>query len=120
MSIFEPVTLTWNDEEYTIEPNRVMGLIEVIEDIITLEEVVSKTGNKRGKLSRAFASALRYAGAKVNDEDVFKTMFGSTAGSSISSAVTAILMLMIPPEHLRAETVKKKPAQPRASSKKRT
>lgn len=122
-SIFEDVTLSWKGQEFKVPANRVMGLVEVIEDVITLEELVSKSGGKRAKLARAFANAISYAGGNVSQEDVYTSLFGEDSSRAISAAVTSILSLMIPPEHIRGKSEKQKAAKPkkqRASSRKRT
>jgi len=111
MSIFEEVGLKWDGVEYVVPADKVMGLVETIEDIITLEELHSSAGVKRMKLARAFAAALSYAGAKVSADEVYTGMFGSKAGISTGSAITAILSLMIPPEHIRESSVGKTKAK---------
>ena len=119
-SIFEDVTITWSGKEYVVPANKVMGLVEVIEDIVTLEELYA-AGVKRIKLSRAFTAALRYAGAKdVTDEQVYSTLFGAEAATATAQAIGGILHMMIPPEHIRkaTETPKKPTPKPRPRSAK--
>jgi hypothetical protein len=100
--IFEEVGIRWDGVEYVVPADKVMGLVEVIEEIITLEELHNQSGMKRTKLARAFAAALAYAGCRnVGSEDVYTAMFGTSAGVTTANAVTAILSLMIPPEHIR-------------------
>ena len=129
-SVFESVTLTWNGVDYEVPPDRVMGLIEVVEDCITFEDLAGKV--KRAKLAKAYTSAIRYAAAcngksvKVSEESVYEALFGPEAASQITNIVHALMMMMIPPEHLRgkaeAPAPKKTPARGRAtaSSRKRT
>jgi len=101
MSIFEEVGLTWQGKEYTVPADQVMGLVEVVEDIITIEEL-SGRGVKRAKLARAFAAALRYAGAgKIDHQDVYNQLFGAESMVATTTAVSGLLSLMIPPEHLQ-------------------
>lgn len=103
MSIFEEVGLTWQGKEYTVPADKVMGLVEVVEDIITIEEL-SGRGIKRAKVARAFAAALRYAGAgKIDHQDVYNQLFGADAMISTTAAVNGLLSLMIPPEHLQTK-----------------
>lgn len=101
MSIFEEVGLTWKGQEYTVPADKVMGLIEVIEDSITLEELSSEKVY-RVKLSKAYYSALRYSGcADASMEEVYSALFNPESGVHVVDAVNAILVMMIPPERLR-------------------
>ena len=71
MSIFEEVVLSWDGVEYKIDPERVMGAIAKVEEIITLRELseyAQKGDAPMAKLAMAFASVLRYAGAKCIQE----------------------------------------------------
>lgn len=123
MRIFKEVGLTWGGEEYKIPPDKVMGLVFSLEEIITLEELTSGTGLKRGKLAQAYQAALMYAGAKVNVEDIYNAFFDGKAAANTTAIVTGLLSLMIPPEHIAksepsktASAPKKKPVKRRAKS----
>lgn len=110
MSIFQPVTLKWNDDEYVIPANQVMGLIAQIEDAITLNELLGKKGAPLGRVAMGYGAALRYAGARVTDEEVYQSMFGGESGATVQAAVTGLLTMMIPPVDV-AEKGGKKPTQ---------
>ena len=99
MSIFEDVTITWKGEEYIIPYNRVMGLIKVIESAISVDELVSDTP-PRGKLASAYAAAIKYAGGRVTEEDVYSTFF-SDGAIAIQTAIVGLVMMMTPPQHLQ-------------------
>ena len=103
MSIFHEVGLSWKGEEFTVPHDRVMGLIEVIEEVVTIQDLTSKNGVKFGKISRAYSDALKYAGARgATQEQVYSAMIGGSGeGVAIQEAVNSLLMLMIPPEHLQ-------------------
>ena len=104
MSIFSEVAFHWNGEEYAVPADKVMGLIEVVEDVITLEELSNQTkGVKRAVISKAFAVALRYAGANASQQDVYTAFFDASRAIDIQTAITALLMMMIPPEHLQSK-----------------
>jgi len=132
-SVFEEVALSWAGQEFIVPPDKVMGLVEVVEDIITVDELVS-SGIKRAKVSRAFAAAIRYAasanGKQVvcKEQDVYSSLFGGDAMRATTGAVSALLTMMIPPEHLRQSesttaktTATRKPSRSKATgtSKKR-
>lgn len=108
MSIFDDVTLTWGGNEYTIPANRVMGLIEVIESAIPIDELVSDKP-PRAKLAKAYSSAIRYAGGKVTPEEVYASFFKDGL-VAVATAATGLVMMMVPPEHLRQEDSGKQPA----------
>lgn len=114
-SIFEEVGLTWKGQEYVIPANKVMGLIEVVEDVITLEELTTTV--KRSKLSKAYLLALQYAGCKdATHELVYSAMFDQSGQQTIANAVNSILLMMIPPAHLQSSATPKKP-QPKTRAK---
>lgn len=124
MGIFQEVGLTWDGQEYVVPSEKVMGLVATIEDIVTLEELVSN-GVKRAKLASAFCAALRYAGCRVDEEEVYASLFGDT-GVTTRATIDAILSIMIPPESVqKLMPPAKKPAAPAkkpavAGSRKRT
>jgi len=99
MSIFQEIGISWKGNEYVVPADKVMGLIVVVEDIITMEEL-SGDGIKRGKLSKAFCAAVDYAGGNADCEEVYSTFFNISEKNEISGIINCILGLMIPPEHL--------------------
>jgi hypothetical protein len=108
-SQFDSITLTFDHgdgagpKSYTIPPDKVFGAIEVIEEVITLKELsssVARNGNPPlARISRAYASVLRYAGARVEDQQVYIGMFsgGEDDIKGVVAAVNGLLALMIPP-----------------------
>ena len=107
MSLFQEVALTWDGKEFVVPSDKVMGLIEAIEDVITIEELANQAGVKRVKVARAFTAAVRYAAScadkrvDITEEAVLKTLFGGDAMEATTRVVYALLSMMIPPEHLR-------------------
>ena len=103
MSIFEKIEISWKGEDYVVQPDKVMGLIEVIEDTITLEELANGKGIKRSKISRAFYDVLRYAGAKgISREEIYSGLFDPSKSVEMQEIINTLLTMMIPPEHLRS------------------
>lgn len=107
MRRFDTITLEHEGQDYVVEPRQVMGLIDAVEEHVTLGEIVtdqSKRGTIRfGKLSQAYASALRYAGAKVTDEEIYISLMPTGQDPQAmqrrsTEIVTALLQLMVPPE----------------------
>ncbi len=109
MSIFKEIGLTWKGKEYTVSPDKVMGLIEVIEDVITLDELHSGHGIKRSKISKAYAMAIRYAAqnssprqdCNLTQQDVYESLFSIEDGANIGSIINSLLFMMVPPKHLQ-------------------
>jgi hypothetical protein len=123
MSRFEEVGLTWGDKEYKVAPDHVMGLIESIETVITMEEInqmLSSGGIRRAQVSRAYRAALNYAGANVSAEEVYNSFFGEKMLEATVQVMVGLLAMMIPPEHLRSKqnpTKKKTVAASKSSAK---
>lgn len=121
--VFDPVTLEWGGETYTIPPNRMFGAIKRIEDVITIPELHA-TAAKRGTvkmatLSEAFAAVLNYAGADVTAEEVYAGMFdGNTSADAASAAMLTLMGIMVPPQAIQqggaAVTGKKEEGAPAA------
>jgi hypothetical protein len=109
--IFDPVTLTWKGTDHEVAPDKIMGLIARIEEIVTLSEIhaaVQKGGMPLAKLAMAYGASLRYAGAKVDDAEVYASFFAAGAGAAIPGAVQALLVMMVPPS--RGDTAPAKAA----------
>lgn len=101
MAIFEEVVLTWKGIEYKIEPDKVMGAIARVEDVITLKELgeyAQKGDAPLAKLAMAYASILKYAGAKLTDAEVYQAMFDREDNTNILGCINVLLTMMIPPQ----------------------
>lgn len=111
MNIFDTVTLSWKGADYEIAPDKIMGLIARIEEIVTLSEIhgaAQKGGMPLAKLAMAYASALQYAGCKVSDAEVYQGFFAA-GESTIPVAIQSLLMMMVPPTRGEAAPAGKKP-----------
>lgn len=97
---FDDVVLTWAGIDYTIPATKMMGAIARIEDHVTLPEL--RNYGERGavplsRLASAFASVLRYAGAKLTDEDVYAEMFkGEAQQAAMAISVNILIAMMVP------------------------
>lgn len=107
---FEDVVLTWGGEEFTIPADQQMRLIAVIEDAlldhtgIPAVAILSRRGGpSQSRLSSAYAAALRHAGAKVTDEEIYLTLQADIADQSvevqnkIQAATLGLLAILSPP-----------------------
>lgn len=122
----QDVTLTWKGVDYRVDARDVLEMIGKIEEQVTLGEVhlyarePIKTQFKR--VAAGFAVALRHAGAKVKNEEVYEGMFKADDKSRVAIALMALLQMMVPPEALQEKNDGKKKAEteiPAASSSKR-
>lgn len=105
MSIFEEVVLTWKEVEYKIAPDKIMGAIARIEEIITLKELgeyAQKGDAPLAKLAMAYASILKYAGASVSDAEIYQAMFDRNDNTNIIGCINVLLTMMIPPQKEQA------------------
>lgn len=126
MAIFEPVTLTWSGKDYVIPADGVLRCIAQVEDVITLGTLhtfISKGNLPLAKIAGAFGVALRAAGCRVTDDEVYSGMFtakGAELQRRAFEAVAVLQQLMIPPEHLRADETKTPAAGGRAASSRKS
>ena len=109
----QDIVLVWREVEYRIEAREVLPLIAKVEEILTLGEIYESSQKGTlplAKLSMAYGTVLRYAGAKVTNEEVYSGMFLPGDKKAAFVAVNALLTMMVPPEHLqeKGENTKKK------------
>lgn len=105
--IFKPIKLSYSGEVFTVESNRVMGLIEAIEDHIVMFDLINPQCLRNVQLAKAYHSALVYAGADCTLEQVYDSLFDGNKDSVIKK-INGLLSMMIPPERLQKGNVKKK------------
>lgn len=105
MSVFQQVKLFWEDKEYIVEPNKVLSLIAVIEDHVTIEQLCpGPKGYKRAAIASAYAAALAHVGCvTATPEKVYDALFADITLKRLGDTINALLILMIPPEKLRAQ-----------------
>lgn len=114
---FDDVTLDWKGRTYRIKGTRLMGAIKQIEREITLFELIQYAQRETipiATLSSAFAILLRYAGASVTEEEIFKE-FDEVMQNSIMNLVHLLVELMTPPKlraKMQAEPVDENPTPP--------
>lgn len=125
-SVFEDIRLAWDGAEYVIPADRVLGAIARIEKHLTLKELHENAAGRDtlplALISMAYGGVLRYAGAKVSDDQVYLGIFGAggvAARDAVNAAVQGLLTMMIPPSAMvtaadRAAG-KKKPAAAKSS-----
>lgn len=104
-SVFDDITLSWGDENYTVPADRVMGLLARIDSHITFSELNNPNGVPVAKLSNAYSAALAYAGANVPPEKIYYEFFNSGSDAT-TTAIAGLMTMMIPPGHLQSKNDK--------------
>lgn len=98
-SLFESVEIVWKGKSYTIPPNKVLRAIAKIEDVITLQHLSNQDAVPMAKVALAFAALLRFAGARVSDDEVYEELFDHHGASAL--AVINMLLSLILPKKVR-------------------
>lgn len=123
--MFEPIRITWAGQEFTLQPDQVLRTIADVEEILTIGELYVYQSQRKtvplAKLSMAFATVLRHAGARVSGDDVFATLFkdGDLQARALQ-LIHVLQILMLPPESLRAPAGKRAAAGKRAGSSRKS
>lgn len=108
-AVFEDIRLEWGGEEFVIPSDRVMGAIMRVEEHVTLAELHEDAAKRRtvrmGRLASAYGSLLRYAGARVSDDEVYAGMFsGAEKSEATMTAMQGLMMMMVPPSAMTASS----------------
>lgn len=107
MAIFEEVKFRWGEETYTVPPEAVLRCIAAVEATgITLGDLIVEGSAARlplARLSQGMGAALRFAGAKVTNDEVYDKILASPGGLQMQAISVTVMLhkLMIPPQRLR-------------------
>ncbi|MCA1337356.1 hypothetical protein [Pseudooceanicola marinus] len=107
---FSPITLTWKGQDYVVPAKGQLLLVAQVEDALigrgggqAVDVLLRPGGPPFTRLAAAYGAALRYAGAKVSDEEVYLEMHEGIARqdvnamAAIQAAVMEMIMLISPP-----------------------
>jgi hypothetical protein len=109
MQGFEDVVLLWQGQEYRVPANSQMMLIAKVEDAVSrdtgqqaLAVMLRPEGPPYSRLAAGYATALRYAGARVSDEEVYLALQQGIADQDgaetvFRDQVLGLLALLSPP-----------------------
>lgn len=99
MAIFQPITFGWGGKDYVVPADRALGLIAEIEEVMTfIDLAINRDKPNLSKLARAYGAALRYAGAKVSDEEVYEGLFKpGHLIDEVHTAMSVLMAIMMPP-----------------------
>jgi hypothetical protein len=114
--MFEKITIQFKGQDFTVPANKVFGLIASIEQHITIQELHDKPKNTA--IANAYAAAINYAGGDAKPHEVYEMLFDLQGALNIRTAVTNLVMMMVPPAAIREAmpepelpSTKKKPAR---------
>lgn len=99
------ISLEWSGKSFTILESEAFAVGELVEDIITLGELPDLARRpKFHKIARVYGEMLRFAGAKVTNEEVLSAMMNQVkaagggadgeqmiAGAAISALVEILM-----------------------------
>ena len=101
MGVFDDYPIAWNGKNYVIPAGAMLGAIARIEDVVTLQELFAyglRGKAPMAKLARAYGAVLRYAGAALTDEEVYKGIVtGDQPHEAVVNAINGLLGMMLPP-----------------------
>ncbi len=120
-AVYQEITLTWKDEEYTIRPT--MRLMQDIEQQFSLSRVahrITQGDTPLSHMAAIVAIMLRSAGCKVTDDDVFQELLQGSSDDIQEMAIALITAAFpIKPEKKgNAKAPAKKAAKSTKSTKK--
>lgn len=114
----EQITLTFDGKDYTAREDQAWGLIEVIEDVVSLMELAPKMQEQKPpimKIMRAYAAALKYCGCKDITPDKVREGVKPQDAVRMGYELVAIMGMGMPtgdvelPKVEQTELAKKKP-----------
>lgn len=74
------IKLSFKGETYTIPEDQAFEAAEVVEEVMTIPQIVAMQENPRfTKIARCFGAMLRFAGVKVSDREVHQEMMREIA-----------------------------------------
>jgi hypothetical protein len=98
--VFDDISLDWKGKTYVIPADRVLGAVARIEQHITLHEIfqyAERGAAPMGILAQAYGSVLRYAGARISNDEVYDGMFeDGQSMAAVSDSLNGLLNMMLP------------------------
>lgn len=112
MSLFEPIDITWKGEQKTVEPEKVMRVLAVLEDHVTFVEAnrmfadaYNSGVRKQVKIATAYADFLRACGFKVTAGEVIETLDASAYMAALMEIISVLKLTLPIDERKRYEAV---------------
>lgn len=125
--MFEPVLLKWEGREYTVPADQVMGLIDTVEDVVTLDELYKMQSEgkiKRMQVSKAYAAAINY-GIRASESDdkpvkaqeIYESLYSKeSALVNTVSTIGGLMAMLLPPDMVKKSAEEgEEPGEPQAA-----
>ena len=101
--MFEDIEFRWKGTSYTLRADKVLRAIASIEEVITLHELSTYQNRgtiPAGKISMAYGTLLRMAGARVKDEEVYSSIIQDASSDQMLETTMLLMRMMLPPDSL--------------------
>jgi len=124
MEGFEPVTISWQGESYTVPADGQLMLVARIESALreatgkpAMQALLQRGGPDYAALAMGFGAALRHAGANVTDDAIYLsiqsdfTVARADTAIKVQNCIMALVSIISPPmgSALRSGGDEKKP-----------
>lgn len=110
--MFEPLEVGWKGETRTVESDKVMRVLAVLEDEITfidttvlVAEAVNQGKRKQIKVSTAYAKFLAACGFKVTSEEVINTLDFPAYVACLMELGNVLKLTLHPDERKRIDAI---------------
>ena len=91
------LTLTWDGVQYPVPERRIFALGEEVERIVTLVDIQGWAARPQlRRMARSYATMLRFAGARVSDDEVFRAIVSNAEdGAVVAEAMQALMVALM-------------------------
>ena len=112
------VVFKWRDQNYAVKEDA--GIMRLISDVWKIAPLEKLANNQveMPDLAAAYGLVLRYAGADVDDVEIFREFFKSETAEHAVNCCTGLMVLMMGPEALEEPATKKPVKKARKKIKK--
>lgn len=97
--VFDDVVFQWAGVPVVIPARNVLGAICACEDVITMHELYefAERGTcPQARIACAYGAVLRYAGVKVDNDDVYERALKGAGAVQMNVAIRALIQMMLP------------------------
>lgn len=102
MGLFDGVSFRWDGKTVTIPPDRLLGALARLEEVVPLGQLVTADGSKPGAIAEGLIAILRHAGETVDDGAVYGVVQADLGARSLAYAAIAALIESTAPPPRRA------------------
>lgn len=117
---FDPVKIIWDGNEYEVEPDRVWGLVKVVEGHISFTKLAQRLNDKDVPelvIAEAYCDALRYAGCRKVTP--FELQMETSGPDRYAHSYVLLSILMLTQPDFKKKLQSKPKPQPKTAPKKK-